>query len=287
MAHPERAWRSRCRRPPRAFLRGSLWCRGEELRAETAGTPTNTTTLRMATAGATTGRLARPTSASGVAVASSGGPRPPVNGDSRRNRESANGWLATLGNASAASTHPALTPSRPAEAMAVAGAVVRTSGADGPGFAAFGAIDPPAGACQRRHQRRRTGGADAQAGTRKSCCRLPAGTRATPTIVTCSMAFARPKRRGTSLACPPVICLFRGTRVPLWGPIGWPGSWWEWLTRSPGLGDAVSHEPASTELAVPLQGQALQFIRTTLHLPHRAELAGVLVPLYSYCAGNQ
>ena len=60
-----------------------------------------------------------------------------------------------------------------AEAMAVAGAVVRAVEADGPGFAASGATDPPAGARQRRRQRRRNGGADAQAGARQGDHRLP------------------------------------------------------------------------------------------------------------------
>ena len=55
-----------------------------------------------------------------------------------------------------------------AEAVAVAGTAVRAVESDGPGFAASGTIDPPAGARQHRHQRRRNGGADAQAGHGKA-----------------------------------------------------------------------------------------------------------------------
>ena len=60
-----------------------------------------------------------------------------------------------------------------AETMVVAGIVVRAVETDGPGFAASGAIDSPAGARQRRHQRRRNGGADAQAGARQGDHGLP------------------------------------------------------------------------------------------------------------------
>jgi len=53
------------------------------------------------------------------------------------------------------------------------------------------------------------------------------------------------------------------------------------------LGNAVSQEPASTKTIAPFQRHGHRFIRTALHLRHRAEMAGVLVPLYCYCAGNQ
>lgn len=50
------------------------------------------------------------------------------------------------------------------EAVAVAGTALWAVGSDGPRFAAFGAIDSRAGACQHRHQRRRNRGEDAQPG---------------------------------------------------------------------------------------------------------------------------
>lgn len=53
------------------------------------------------------------------------------------------------------------------------------------------------------------------------------------------------------------------------------------------LGDAVSREPSPEIVTTPFQGHGPRFIRAALHLRHRAELAGVPVPLYGYCAGNR
>jgi len=60
-----------------------------------------------------------------------------------------------------------------AEAMVVAGAVVRAVESDGPGFATSGATDLPAGARQRGGQRRRNRGADAQTGARQDDHGIP------------------------------------------------------------------------------------------------------------------
>ena len=53
------------------------------------------------------------------------------------------------------------------------------------------------------------------------------------------------------------------------------------------MGDAVAHDPAPAENAAPFQGHGHRFIRAALHLRHRAEVVGVPIPLYCYCAGNQ
>lgn len=52
------------------------------------------------------------------------------------------------------------------------------------------------------------------------------------------------------------------------------------------LGDCVASEPASEPDPRPFSGHEADFIRIALHLRHRAEMAGVLVPLFGYCAGT-
>ena len=53
------------------------------------------------------------------------------------------------------------------------------------------------------------------------------------------------------------------------------------------MGDAVTREPAPAEIATPFQGHGHRFIRAALHLRHRAEQVGVLVPMFYFCAGSQ
>lgn len=55
------------------------------------------------------------------------------------------------------------------------------------------------------------------------------------------------------------------------------------------VGHIVATEPAPDSPAAttkPYFGHEADFIRVALHLRHRAEQAGVLVPLYCYCAGT-
>jgi hypothetical protein len=53
------------------------------------------------------------------------------------------------------------------------------------------------------------------------------------------------------------------------------------------IGDAVAREAELEEIACPFLGHELRFIRAALHLRHRADVLGTLVPLYGYCGGNQ
>lgn len=51
------------------------------------------------------------------------------------------------------------------------------------------------------------------------------------------------------------------------------------------MGNAVSREDEPAETAAPFQGHGHRFIRAALHLRHRAEVLGTLVPMFGYCAG--
>lgn len=52
------------------------------------------------------------------------------------------------------------------------------------------------------------------------------------------------------------------------------------------LGDCVAAEPTSEPASPPFSGHEADFIRIALHLRHRAEMGGMLIPLFGYCAGT-
>jgi hypothetical protein len=53
------------------------------------------------------------------------------------------------------------------------------------------------------------------------------------------------------------------------------------------VGHAVAVEPPADTDIEPFTGHEADFIRVALHLRHRADRAGVLVPMFYYCAGTQ
>jgi hypothetical protein len=52
------------------------------------------------------------------------------------------------------------------------------------------------------------------------------------------------------------------------------------------VGHAVATEPPADAQVEPFAGHEADFIRVALHLRHRADLAGTLVPMFYYCAGT-
>jgi len=52
------------------------------------------------------------------------------------------------------------------------------------------------------------------------------------------------------------------------------------------ISHAVSNEKVDEPTVPPFQGHEADFIRIALHLRHRADMAGMLVPLYNFCAGR-